>query len=213
MRKAHLTTAAAILAGLLCQSLQAGSIFRQSRKRSASLYRDDKASTVGDIVTIVIDEEHKVDNSSDRSLNKSDKRSVNVTGGEKLDILRGIDAATGKLLNLPELDFSSDSSSDYKGGTSFGSERKIEDEITVIVEDVLPNGNMVVVGKQVRSIEGETQTTQISGIIRPSDITYSNKITSRRVANFYIETVHQGQENQFTQPGWLARILNFINPF
>jgi flagellar L-ring protein precursor FlgH len=202
-----------LLLAVLASDASGGSIFRASRKRSASLYRDDKASTVGDIVTIVIDEEHKVDNSSDRALNKSDKRSLKIENGDQLDILRGINAATGKLMNLPKLDFSANGSSDYSGGTKFGSERKIEDEITVVVEDVLPNGNLVVVGKQVRSIEGETQTTQISGIIRPSDISYANKITSRRVANFYIETVHKGQESQFTQPGWLAKILNFINPF
>jgi flagellar L-ring protein precursor FlgH len=192
---------------------EAGSIFRASRKRSNSLYRDDKAGNVGDIVTIVINESHKVDNTSDRDLSKSDSRNLNVENGKQLDILRGIDAATGKLLNLPELDFSASADSDFNGKTSFGSERSIEDEMTVVVEDVLPNGNLVVVGKQVRTVQGETQITQISGILRPSDITYDNRISSRRVANFHIVTEHQGQENQFTQPGWLAKILNFISPF
>ncbi len=191
----------------------AGSIWRDSHKRSASLWRDDKASGVGDIVTIVINEQTSIDNSSDRTLKKTDNRSMKINSGADLDILRGINAATGKLFNLKHLDFSTNSDTNFEGESDFGSERSFQDEITVVVEDVLPNGNLVVAGKQIRKVQGETQTTQVSGIIRPSDITYENKVSSRRVANFYIVADHTGQENQFTRPGWLAQILNFLNPF
>jgi flagellar L-ring protein precursor FlgH len=191
----------------------AGSIWRDSHKRTASLWRDDKASGVGDIVTIVINEKTSIDNSSDRTLKKSDDRSMKINSGADLDILRGINAATGKLFNLKHLDFSTDSDTNFEGESDFGSERSFQDEITVVVEDVLPNGNLVVAGKQIRKVQGETQTTQVSGIIRPSDISYQNKVSSRRVANFYIVADHTGQENQFTRPGWLAQILNFLNPF
>ncbi|MFP4355586.1 MAG: flagellar basal body L-ring protein FlgH [Phycisphaerae bacterium] len=209
-RNIFTTTALLLLAAGLAQ---AGSIWRQSHKRTASLYRDDKASSVGDIVTIVINERTSIDNTSDRKLDKTDKRDLKVTGGAQLDLLRGLDAVTGKLFNLKHLDFSTDSSTNFDGQTEFGSKRSFQDEITVVVEDVLPNGNLVVAGKQVRKVQGETQTTQVSGVLRPSDISYDNKISSRRVANFYIVTDHTGQENQFTRPGWLAQILNFLNPF
>ena len=212
MTTARMILCTALLA-LLAEAAAAGSIYRESRRRTTSLYSDDKASSVGDIVTIVINEQTKIDTTSDRKLEKSDSRDLKVENGGQLDLLRGLDAATGKLFNLKHLDFGTDASAKFGGKTEFGSERKFEDEITVVVEDVLPNGNLVVVGKQVRKIQGETQTTQVSGIIRPSDIAYDNRISSRRIANFHIVSDHQGQENQFTQPGWLARVLNFLNPF
>lgn len=203
-----------LLVAALAAPAGAGSIWaRAGSGDSVSIYADDKASDVGDIVTIVIREHSKIEHDSSREMSKTDSRSAKITNGEKLDILRGINAASGKLFNLPNLDVSTSAETDFGGETVFDSDRNVEDEITVVVEDVLPNGHLVVLGKREREVQGDKEIIQISGLVRPSDISFANKVDSRRVGNFHMVYRHTGRENRFTKPGWLARILNFVNPF
>ena len=80
------------------------------------------------------------------------------------------------------------------------------------VEDVLPNGNLVVIGMRERVVDGDGQTVQTSGIVRPSDIAFDNTVSSKKVADFKMVYKSRGQDSLFTRPGWLARILNALNP-
>ena len=65
----------------------------------------------------------------------------------------------------------------------------------------------------VREIAGDKQIIHVSGIIRPSDITFANTVGSGKVADFHVVYKGKGQEGRFTKPGWLGRFLNVINPF
>jgi len=192
---------------------RAGSIYGKSPVGRRGMFSDDKASSVGDLLTIVISEKTKIDEKASRDMSKSDARDAAITGGSKFDLLRGIDSATGKLFNLKHLDFETKADSKFAGSYKSGRETTIEDEITVVVEDVLPNGNLVILGKRTRQIDGETVVIQVSGIVRPRDISYANSIVSTRVGNYHLVHRRTGQSRDFTQPGWLARVLNFINPF
>jgi flagellar L-ring protein precursor FlgH len=71
----------------------------------------------------------------------------------------------------------------------------------------------VVLGSRTRDVAGDKQIIQISGIVRPEDITFDNTISSSRVANFHIVHKTIGRENRFTKPGWLGRLANLLNPF
>ncbi len=79
--------------------------------------------------------------------------------------------------------------------------------------DVLPNGNLVVAGTRDRRIAGDTQTIEVSGIVRPSDIAFDNTIRSEQVANFRILTKNGGVSAPYTQPGWLGRIFDVLWPW
>ncbi len=208
-------TRLALTAALILGPLQAGggSIWARSQRGSRSHYVDDKAHQVGDVLTIVINEQSSLESGTTRTMEKKDDRTASVTGGAKLDILRGIDAATGQLFNLPELDVTTKGETKFDGSAEFEDSRSMVDQITVLVEDVLPNGNMVVLGKRTRTVHGETEIIQVSGMVRPSDVSFDNDVTSTRVANFHIVYKHEGRENRFSKPGWLSQILNFLNPF
>jgi len=214
MHRSHFKIIAILLIVLLAEakSTQAGSIYAKAAKRTRSLYSDHKASSVGDILTIVINERTKIDEKSDRTMESSSDRSMK-TDISSMGIGRALDKLTGGAFDLDSLDASTSGSKKFDGKTAFGRDSSIEDEITVVVEDVLPNGNLVILGKRIREIEGEKQLIQVSGIVRPRDIDYTNKITSTRVANYHMVHKHTGRENRFTKPGWLGRILNYINPF
>jgi flagellar L-ring protein FlgH len=191
----------------------AGSIWARAHRGTRNPYQDDKARAVGDVLTIIINEKSSIETESSRTMDKSDKRGTKITGGAKFDLLRGIDAVTGKLFNLPELDIDIDSSSEFDGSSEVTTDRSFVDQMTVLVEDVLPNGNLIVLGKRTREVDGEKEVIQISGVVRPSDVNYSNDIASSRVANFHIVYQHTGRENRYTRPGWLGQVLSFISPF
>jgi flagellar L-ring protein FlgH len=71
----------------------------------------------------------------------------------------------------------------------------------------------VVVGTRMRDISGDKQTIQVSGIVRPSDISYDNTIRSEQVANFQLVSTSDGPTKDYTTPGWFSKFLGWMWPF
>ena len=189
---------------LVCwsQVLVAGSIWGRRNKNMKNLYSDDVAHRIGDILTINIIEESTVDNKAKRDMEKSDARST-VFNGE-----------LGKFADIGEFGFGASSNNKLNGKADYKDERSFEDCVTVMVIDVLPtSGNLVVMGTRERTIAGDTQKIEISGVVRPSDISFNNSVSSQQVANFSIVSKNSGVADSYTKPGWLGNILNSISPF
>ncbi|MBN2590871.1 MAG: flagellar basal body L-ring protein FlgH [Sedimentisphaerales bacterium] len=181
--------------------LQANSIWAKRSKNAKTLYSDDVARQIGDILTIKVAESSTVDNKAKRDLSKNTDRSTSFNGelGGFADIGEyGMEAGSGNSLS---------SKADYKD------ERSFSDSVTVVVVDILPNGNLVVMGNRERDIAGDIQIIEISGIVRPSDIEYDNTVMSEQVADFHLTTKNKGISAPFTKPGWLGAILDLIWPF
>jgi flagellar L-ring protein precursor FlgH len=184
--------------------LQAGSIWAKRDKNMKELYADDVARQIGDILTIKISESSKIDNKAKRDLKKETDRSTTFDG--KL----GIDHV---LPSIPGFTMSAESSNELKSKADYKDERKFEDRVTVVVMDILPNHNLVVMGTRSRNIAGDIQTIDVSGIVRPSDITFDNTVKSEQVADFRIVTKNSGVSAPYTKPGWLGKIFDVIWPF
>lgn len=197
---------------LLASTAPGGSIWDKANTRARALYVDDTARRVGDNLTIEINERGVIKNETTRGMDKKSLRNAKITG--KQDIINTADAATGRLFSLTNpLDLTINAETKFDGNANFDSDRSVTDQITVTVADVLPNGNLVVTGTRQRSVEGDTQIVQVSGIVRISDISSFNTIPSEKVADFRVVYKHTGMENRFTKPGWLDRLLNVTNPF
>ena len=191
---------------VLCLALptadsQAGSIWAKRGKNMRALYADDVAHQIGDILTIKITEDSKVDNKAKRDLKKETDRS-NTFNGE-----------IGNFADIGEFDLTAKSGNELKSKADYKDERSFEDLITVVVVDVLPNYNLVIMGTRSRNIAGDIQTIEVSGIVRPSDIAFDNTVKSEQVADFRIVTKNTGIAAPFTRPGCLGRIFDIIWPF
>jgi flagellar L-ring protein precursor FlgH len=193
------------------QVSRADSIWNRANGGARALYADDTARGVGDNLTIIINEQTKIDNSSERKLEKSN--SATATGSGSADTGNVLNPTFNKILSALKFQTSLDGQSKFDGKSDYGDSRSLVDQITVTVEDVLPNGNLVVVGKREREVGGDKQIIAASGVVRPSDISFANTISSEKVANFQITVRNKGQDKQATNPGWLSRFLNWINPF
>ena len=196
---------------LAASACWAGSIYRKVKGGARPLTADPIARRVGDLLTVVVSERSVIENESERKLDKSSSRKHTMEGS--LDLASMCKGLGAKIFNFPKLDFKSDNETKFKGKADYDSDRSFIDEMTVTVHDVHPNGNLVVIGTRTRSVNGDVQIIQLSGIVRPTDVSYENKVKSTRVAQFHIVNKMQGQEQHATNPGWLARIANFLNPF
>ncbi len=203
-----------ILTGfLLCSVLpvadsQADSIWAKRNKNTRELYTDDVARSIGDLLTILISENSKVDNKAKRDLKKETDKSTAFDG--ELGIITN---NHNILPRIPGFSMNAESTNELKSKADFKDERKFTDRITVVVMDILPNRNLVVMGSRNRNIAGDIQIIEVSGIVRPSDIAFDNTVKSEQVADFRIVTNNKGISAPYTKPGWLGRIFDIIWPF
>ena len=187
---------------------QAGSIWAKRDKNMKALYADDVARQIGDVLTIKITEDSKVDNKARRDLKKEAERSTTFNGE------LGITTPNHNILpRIPGFTMEAQSTNELKSKADYKDERKYTDRITVVVVDVLPNRSLVVMGSRGRNIGGDIQVIEISGIVRPSDIAFDNTVKSEQVADFRIVVRNTGVSTPYTKPGWLGRIFDIICPF
>jgi len=191
---------------LLCPAggSKAGSIWAKRDKNMRALYADDVARRIGDVLTVKITESSKVDNKAKRDLKKDTDRSTNFNGELNIDHI---------LPSIPGFTMSAESNNELKSKADYKDERSFLDRITVVVMDVLPNNNLVVMGTRNRDIAGDVQIIEVSGIVRPSDIAFDNTVMSQQIANFRIVTRLAGVSEPYNRPGWLGRIFDVIWPF
>jgi flagellar L-ring protein FlgH len=187
-------------------NLRADSIWTKRNVNKRDLYSDNTARTIGDVLTILISETSKLDNKSTRTLSKETTRNQNFNG--EVGIEHIID-------EVPAVNFGTGTkySNKLDGKSDFKDERAFIDSVSVVVRDVMPNGNLVVFGTCYRNISDDTQIIEVSGIVRVRDIEFNNSIQSRRVANFSIITRNKGVGAQYTRPNWMGRIMDVIWPF
>ena len=192
-------TAACLIIAANCG--RADSIWAKRDRNKAALYADDVARNIGDILTILVTENSTIDNKAKRDLKKDTDRSTTFNG--KL----------GNFADLGEFGTEAKSGNELKSKADYKDERKFVDRMTVVVVDIMPNGNLVVMGKRQRSIGGDEQAIEISGIVRPSDVKFDNTVKSEQVADFSIVSKNAGVAAPYTKPGFLGSILDIIWPF
>jgi flagellar L-ring protein precursor FlgH len=204
--------ALAIFVLLSATCSQAGSIWAKRGKNMKDLYADDVARQIGDILTINITEASKVDNKAKRDMKKDTSRSTTFGGGPNFPSKGTLDKLLPEQL-LPSFNMNASSDNELKSKADYKDERKFVDQVSVVVMDILPNHNLIVMGTRSRNIAGDIQTIEVSGIVRPSDVAFDNTVKSEKVADFRIVTRNSGVSAPYTKPGWLGKIFDSIWPF
>ncbi len=195
--------AAAVVLGI-GQFLQAGSIWAKRDNNMKTLYADDVARNIGDILTIMIAEDSKVDNKAKRDLQKETGRSSEFNGRLNIEDI---------IPSMPGFTMDATSANELKSKADYKDERSFVDRVTVVVVDILPNGNLVVTGTRDRNIAGDVQRIEVTGIVRPSDIAFDNTVKSEQVANFQVVTKNAGVAAPYTRTGWLGRVFDVLWPW
>jgi flagellar L-ring protein precursor FlgH len=174
------------------------------------LFSDRRARTVGDILTVVIeiDDEAALRNRTQRARDAAEELDMDTLFGIPQEI---DDILPGDLSLEAGVDISSDSST--LGAGQIARDEKIELKIAATVTEVLPNGNLAILGSQEVRVNYELRDLQIAGIIRRQDITGDNTIDYEKIAEARLVYGGRGQVYQLQQPRYGEQVLDIILPF
>ncbi|NQZ53523.1 MAG: flagellar basal body L-ring protein FlgH [Piscirickettsiaceae bacterium] len=180
-----------------------------------SLFEDYRARRVGDILMVKLEEETEAEKETETIVKKSNSNSITnptVFGTTpEFDLPSVLPLASNHNNNLA---FSLGSTHDFKGQGDSDQSNELTGEISVSVVEVLPNGNMIIRGEKVITINQGNEYIRLSGIISPRDIDANNTISSKRVADAQIAYVGDGPTNDANVTGWLSRFfLSALMPF
>jgi flagellar L-ring protein precursor FlgH len=175
-----------------------------------SLFGDRRARGRGDILTVVvaIDDEGAISNQTTRA--RSGTESAAITALLGLPSVADVVLPGAGTLD-PAISATGESSSSGNGAVNRAEE--IAFRLAATVEQVLPNGHLVIRGSQEIRINFELRELQISGIVRPEDITRRNEITADKIADARIVYGGRGQISDLQQPRYGAQLVDLLSPF
>jgi flagellar L-ring protein precursor FlgH len=186
-------------------SYNANSLWRNG---SRAFFRDQRAARVGDIMTVTVNitDKANIANETQRSrTNKEDSGISDFIGAKTL----GVQAQ--KVLPGRILTADSTASSDGKG--SVNRQEALQTNVAAVVTQVLPNGNLVVEGKQEIRVNFEIRELIVAGIVRPEDIQSDNTIDSSKIAQARIAYGGRGQITDVQQPRYGQQVMDVLLPF
>lgn len=187
-----------------------GSLWQEENGR-AYLYEDMRAMRVGDILTVKIVEKHKGSKSADTAAQRESTLTNSLAGsGVGYFGVPGFRLSDEARRGLG-VDASSNNKFTGKGATS--REGTLTGTISVIVMEVLPNGDLRVEGRREVTVNSEKQLMTIAGIVRRVDVDTKNTVLSSAIADAKIEYAGLGVLDDVQRPGWLVRVLDWIYPF
>jgi flagellar L-ring protein precursor FlgH len=180
------------------------------RAGARSFFKDQRAQDIGDILTIqiVVSDGADFKNESSRSRKTTEHIDMpNLLGYESK--LPNIFPKAVDPKNL--VNFSSNPT--YDGVGEIKRSESLNLKIAATVTQVLPNGNLVIIGRQEMRVNGEVREMQITGVVRPQDILAENTISYEKIAEARISYGGRGQISDIQQPPWGQQILDVISPF
>lgn len=176
-----------------------------------SFFKDNRAAEVGDILTVLIDiqDEASLENSTERSRTAAedlDIPSVAGFGDIALSKLLPDGATATDLVNLG-------STTNNSGEGKIEREEEIDLKVAAMVTQTLPNGNMVIHGRQEVRVNQEVRELEIAGIIRPSDVSTDNTIGYEKIAEARVSYGGRGVVSDVQKPRYGNEVLDIILPF
>ena len=180
------------------------------RAGARAFFKDQRAGRVGDILTVMIsiDDKAEISNKSTRSRDNSESAAANALLGYQASLAKVLPEAVNAS-NL--LDIQSDRSNTGEG--SVNRDETIELKVAAVVTQQLPNGNLVLHGRQEVRVNFEVRELQIAGVIRPEDITSENAISYEKIAEARISYGGRGQISDVQQPPYGYQLIDVLFPF
>ena len=166
----------------------------------APLTSGARASMVGDILTITLVERTQALKSNSASTDRNG--SIELTPPK-----------TGPLDFIKQTDLSLSGGGKFDGKGAAAQSNQLSGEISVTVAQVYPNGNLLVRGEKLLTLNRGDEHIRISGIVRPADVGFDNRVPSTRVADAHITYSGNGEIARASSQGWLGRFFSRVSPF
>ena len=198
----------------LIWEVQAASLWNKSTNSQRSIFAGKRAYSIGDLITIDVSESSSLAASQNSVRNRQSQieNAVNsfLFANRKMGTHNG---------GLPTTEIETKTSN--QGGGSIANTQDLKGRVSVVVIDVLPNGNLIIEGARMVTFSGESYYAVLKGIVRQEDIgfgfkdglRYRNIISSQFIADAQIEFVSKGSLNDAQKESWYQRLAAILNPF
>src|SRR3981081_1790900 len=184
-------------------SYNANSLWRNG---SRAFFRDQRAARIGDLLTVTVNITDKANIANETQRSRTNKEDSGITdfAGSK---------ALGANKILPGRILTADSTASRDGKGSVNRQEALQTNVAAVVTQVLPNGNLVVEGKQEIRVNFEIRELIVAGIVRPEDIQSDNTIDSSKIAQARIAYGGRGQITDVQQPRYGQQVMDVLLPF
>lgn len=177
---------------------------------SRAFFKDQRATKIGDILTVTI-------NITDSAaLDNSTSRSRTAREGAAANALLGYEQSLDKVLPEaidPSALIDADSRSNTTGTGKVERKEDISTTVAAVITQILPNGNLVIQGKQEVRLNFEMREVLVSGVVRPEDISNQNTIRHTQIAEARISYGGRGQITDVQQPRYGQQLFDILFPF
>ncbi|QIO32910.1 flagellar basal body L-ring protein FlgH [Bradyrhizobium sp. 1(2017)] len=177
------------------------------RNGSRAFFKDQRARQVGDLLTVTVNITDKA------NLSNETQRSRTASEDSGISDFIGSQTITQPLKVLPGRLLTTDSTSSSDGKGSVNRQEALQTNVAAVVTQVLPNGNLVVEGKQEIRVNYEIRELIVAGIVRPEDIQSDNTIDSSKIAQARIAYGGRGQIMDVQQPRYGQQVMDVLLPF
>lgn len=180
------------------------------RSGSRAFFKDQRAAQVGDILTVLVSFDDKAQFNNESQTQRTTKES------DQMPAAMGFESQITKILphaaNAANL-VNVSGSTNNDGKATINREEKVTLEVAALVTQVLPNGNLVVQGHQEIRVNYEVRDLQITGVLRPQDISSTNGVTLDKLAEARVSYGGRGQMTDNQQPRYGQQLFDIISPF
>ncbi len=175
------------------------------RNGSRAFFKDQRAQQVGDILTVTVNITDTAQFANETQLNRTGNIGSDVTNFFGKNTVLGTQVP-GSLLTA-------DGTTANDGKGSINRQETLQTHVAAVVTQVLPNGNLVVEGKQEIRVNLEMRELIVAGIVRPEDIQSDNTIDSTKIAQARIAYGGRGQLTDLQQPRYGQQVFDVLLPF
>lgn len=194
------------------QSAGANSLWRSGAK---GFFRDQRARRVGDVLTVEVTMSDNANwsNQTTRSRKSDDHLGVpDFFGLQNLAVKALPDGKDGSPVNPDDfIKMNSQSNNSGRGGVNRAEEIRMN--LAAVITQILPNGNLVIRGRQEVRVNFEMREVVVAGIVRPEDITPKNTIGHEKIAELRVAYGGRGQITDVQQPRYGAQVLDVLLPY
>jgi flagellar L-ring protein FlgH len=184
-------------------SYNANSLWRNG---SRSFFKDQRAHQIGDLLTVTVNITDQANFANETQHSRTVTEDSGITAFLGSNLLTGKTALPGRLLTA-------DATANSDGKGSIQRQETLQTNIAAVVTQLLPNGNLVVEGKQEVRVNFEMRELIVAGIVRPEDIQSDNTIDSSKIAQARIAYGGHGQISDIQQPRYGQQVMDVLLPF
>lgn len=169
-----------------------------AQSMQGSLFADQRARNVGDIITVLVVEYSTASSEAKTSTSKQSDHGLMLYGGSKSAAYSPKQGIRGEVNN------------DFDGGGSVKRQGQLQTKVTATVNEVRANGDLVIQGTRTMDVNGEKGMTSVYGVVRQQDISGANTVYSYQLAEAQIQYNGKGVVTDGQKPGFLTRMINKV---